>query len=437
MMRMVPAGSKWRGLAVTDLPTRETKAPPSPSEAEPDGAFSPETAPPSEAEPDGAAEDAAAQFRDIDKLLPKPSWLSEPPLREQHWSYENFSRVQLEKRYSELESDFRRALAFISTPTAWDAVTAERIRDLLAQANTALSGRQPNLFLAFSSLDLVERLMASLMAIEALRVRVPSVQRQLNSLDGENAKTLATSLTTTYQTYVHGHDVGEPDPGDTKFWTLVYALEESVAFLSSLRASQWINSGLQLKRLRQYRKWGFVLVFLLLIVMPLLLNGDVVEAWGSSIALTPQTTEVMIAYLSALALAVVGAAGAFISGLMQAQRTRIGFASYQEAVLNSGLRPIFGACAALLLYVFFSWQLIPGVDVTSAGAFVIFAFLVGFSERYFLRLLQLDTEEADSEAADRILRRYGFAPAATTAEGAQAAVDTSMKKRTGASKEGA
>ena len=65
---------------------------------------------------------------------------------------------------------------------------------------------------------------------------------------------------------------------------------------------------------------------------------------------------------------------------------------YEESMSNFLLRPIIGGMAALILFIFLSWNVLPGVVFTNIGSVLFAAFLAGFSERYFLRVLNVDEE---------------------------------------------
>jgi hypothetical protein len=66
-------------------------------------------------------------------------------------------------------------------------------------------------------------------------------------------------------------------------------------------------------------------------------------------------------------------------------------------MLRLQLRPLVGALVALILYTMLSWQILPGINIANAGSYFLIAFLSGFSERYFLKLLKVDAEKEDEE----------------------------------------
>jgi hypothetical protein len=90
---------------------------------------------------------------------------------------------------------------------------------------------------------------------------------------------------------------------------------------------------------------------------------------------------------AAFGLAVIGAVGGMISGMLKVRDTRASLASYRASLLNLAVKPLAGALAALVLCALLSWNVIRGLDVTSPGVFLLVAFLAGFSERYFLRIV--------------------------------------------------
>lgn len=51
------------------------------------------------------------------------------------------------------------------------------------------------------------------------------------------------------------------------------------------------------------------------------------------------------------------------------------------------LRPAVGAVAAVVVYLLIAAGVVNGLDVTNPGVYVVAAFAAGFSERYFLRLV--------------------------------------------------
>jgi hypothetical protein len=49
--------------------------------------------------------------------------------------------------------------------------------------------------------------------------------------------------------------------------------------------------------------------------------------------------------------------------------------------------------AAMILFVFISWNVIPGIVFTNLGGILFVSFLAGFSESFFLKKLGVDDEQ--------------------------------------------
>jgi hypothetical protein len=97
-------------------------------------------------------------------------------------------------------------------------------------------------------------------------------------------------------------------------------------------------------------------------------------------------------WFNALGVLVAGMMGGFLSGLLYSRSSRVTLADYQETMLKLALRPMVGGIIALALVVMLSWNLIPAIDPKNAGVFLLAAFLSGFSERYFLKLLDIQED---------------------------------------------
>ncbi len=86
-----------------------------------------------------------------------------------------------------------------------------------------------------------------------------------------------------------------------------------------------------------------------------------------------------------------------MSGLLQVRGSQTNLGDFEISVLLFQLRPIFGAFAALILAVLMSWGVLSDVIVESQGSYILVAFVSGFSERYFIKLLKLNVEENASD----------------------------------------
>jgi hypothetical protein len=115
-------------------------------------------------------------------------------------------------------------------------------------------------------------------------------------------------------------------------------------------------------------------------------------------------------WLMILAIGILGGVGAFFSGLMGIRKNKIQLADYQESMTNYLLRIIIGAMASMILFVFITWNAIPGVVFTSAGGILFIAFLSGFSESFFLKQLGVD----ESDGSTVTMQSGATAPASVT-----------------------
>ena len=57
---------------------------------------------------------------------------------------------------------------------------------------------------------------------------------------------------------------------------------------------------------------------------------------------------------------------------------------------------------ALVLYSLLSWQVLPGITIEGAGSYFLIAFLAGFSERYFLRILDINVENGNGRTTEHV-----------------------------------
>ena len=118
-------------------------------------------------------------------------------------------------------------------------------------------------------------------------------------------------------------------------------------------------------------------------------------------------------WLVNLAVAILGGVGAFFSGLMGIRKNKIQLADYEESMTNYGLRVIIGAIASMILFVFISWEVVPGVTFTNAGGILFVAFLAGFSESFFLKKLGVDDEDAGQNSVQSSMTAPAAAVIAT------------------------
>ena len=180
-----------------------------------------------------------------------------------------------------------------------------------------------------------------------------------------------------------------PRPKARRFW-----LDEAIRLVDRLETAESINRGLQVRRLERIRNVGVLAVFLLIGFAPILVSGSSQALWART---DPGEAMQVTAWLTTLGIGLLGAIGALLSGLLQVRSSPVTFADYEVRGIEVALRVLVGAAVAVTVYYLLSWRAVP-IDVTSAGTFLLVAFMSGFSERFFLKLLGLDAAAlADSD----------------------------------------
>jgi hypothetical protein len=312
---------------------------------------------------------------------PLPNWY-EPRQRRKLRSYEEYMTHKLRSRYMEQENDFRAVFENVKDSGRVDLPTAKRVFDLLHQVRESLEQEQPDLLTCSSALDLAERYMVWLYPPHVAMGVALRVMAKLEPMESDAASLLMEQM----RAILAEHD-------EQAFWQNPYLFGRLRSLLNEL-ISTWnesvlheqIGNALQLRRLRALRWGGIALLAVLLLASPLLANSEVATA---APVLASVDRAIVAGWITGLAMTVVGALGGFLSGLLQVRSARVTLAQYQDSMLKLQLKPIVGGLAALLLYTFLSWDLLPGIVIENAGSYVLIGFLAGFSERFFLRLLEL------------------------------------------------
>lgn len=303
---------------------------------------------------------------------PIPAWYTSSSVKgDRTRNFETFFLQQLRTRYLELEGDFRSVVG--NFPPS-DMPTGETLFSFLQVVRSSLEVDNPDLLTVSSTLDLIERYMVWLYPEHIIRTRVTSTLLKLETLHPYGWKRYAEAL---------------EQPVDNAEY-LRAPLDESIAACNRVVLAEQIGSGLQIKRLEAFRNWGLLMLGLFLLATPFLADPKALAGWpvesllGSGRRINP--------WLNGLSVLIVGMMGGFLSGLLQSRSSRVSLSDYQETMLKLVLRPMIGGIISLILVVLLSWKLIPAINVENAGAFFLAAFLSGFSERYFLRLLDFEDE---------------------------------------------
>lgn len=292
--------------------------------------------------------------------------------------YGAFFRHRLRSRYMELEAVFRGFVGAFRSSDDIDETTAEQIADHLCRARTLLEQEKPDPYMVSDILDLVEQYMVWVTPEQFKDVILMTLQTRLETLPERHRSRYGEEL----HRLLHGN-------GD---WRHHRALVDHVTGLQSQQAKEEsINRGLRVERLESLRTWGLVVLAAFLIGTPLAVNR-------TSITRAPGVSNDFVAVLlSGLAVVIVAAAAGYLSGLLQVRERSVDLVEYQISVLKLQLRPIVGGIVSLALFVLLSWDIVPSVNIETRGSLFLVAFLAGFSERYFLRLIEFRPDDQSEE----------------------------------------
>jgi hypothetical protein len=258
-------------------------------------------------------------------------------------------------------------------------VTAERINDLLHSARIALEQESPNLLMVANALDQVERYMVWLYPPWVAKARINSILLQLEDLPIRGKSLLKNKLT----------ELSQSD-NKSDFGELRSVMDDAIGTINDQLVQDQIGRGLQINRLKSLRLWGLIVLAVFLIFSPFVTNIFEESGWPSQFLI--DEPNIFFVWVNALAVALMGASGGFISGLLQAQSSKITLTEFLENMIKLQLRPLVGALLSLIIFSLLSWDVLPGISIESVGSYFIIAFLSGFSERYFLRLFDFKAE---------------------------------------------
>jgi hypothetical protein len=357
---------------------------------------------------------------------PTPKWYGPPgdaPLfgwvasRAKLKRYEDYLTHQLRARYMELEGDFRTVYANFGNTNTVDQGTAARIVDLLHLSREVLERDAPDLAAASAALDLVERYMVWTYPLHVAEARITTMYLRVETLPPRDRAAFTRQL----DLVCDGNGKLKPGVG----YGLRAVFDELIGGYNRHTLETQLSRGLQIRRLRILRSWGIVLLGLLVAASALTLppTGGLTlpRLSAGGFASTVGT------WLTATSIGLFGALGGFLSGLLQVRNARVTLAQYQQSMLRLQLRLLVGALVALLLYTLVAWKVVPGISVDAQGMYLLLAFASGFSERYFLKLLDLKAEATDDDESveERQDQRPAAAPPDTPVGPHESAAGTS------------
>jgi len=340
-------------------------------------------------------------------------------------SYEDYFASQLRSRYMDLVGRFRNSLPVKPE----DQDLSDFIKELLILSKLTLEQEKlgkMDLISTSSQLDRVEERMVWILPKD---IKISKIHEIILDLDRFKADTKANyeKLLLNCQEHLEDPNFHDNDSCNANIEEIVRAINKDIL-------DKRINNGLQIERLRSLRFWGLVLLSLYIFLFPMVGKFDYYTPYtdlSTSFRLTLNDTipkgvldgmtQLIGGWAVALGFAIVGGIGGFLSGLLQVRTSETNLELYEEAVLLFQIRPIFGAFAALVMFMLISLGALSSVFSTGEGSMALAAFLSGFSERYFLKLLKAEPDSKDKdkepEPKDKDKDRGGQPPAAGELQG--------------------
>ncbi len=275
-------------------------------------------------------------------------------------------------------------------------VYVNRVRDYLNQARDTLQAAHPTLPVAANQLAMAERALIWLYPPQILNDKCRLVRENLAELrpkPEELLKQLDEVMTERLQASVPRVDPaasGTDGAGWERDLRVRQVLSDATSYLHQNEESSLIEDDLQVTRLRKVRLYLIVALFLTMVAVQFSVvpnvdaNGKVF--WPVFASTSFETWVLLL--IGSLGIAVFGAVGGIISGMLRVRDSKALLSQYRTSLLLLSLRPLIGAIAALSLYLFLSWNTISGISVTNPGTYVLVAFVAGFSERFFIGMLR-------------------------------------------------
>lgn len=310
-----------------------------------------------------------------EKAWKQPKWLKQTASEKlKKVGYQSYYLNSLRARYLRLEGDFRTAYGnFYNTPYM-DLVTARRIISFLQTSREALEDDDCDVSDVITMLDMTDQYMVWIYPPHYAKAQAFGMAADLKGQNNPWGEFLER------EAFREGQTLGG----------IRSALDKTKEALNEAKQMAIISTGLQIERLNTASKWSLYVLISSLVFLPLVVRTDS-NVWDNT--MLNQFLPALRPWFAIICAAIFGAGGAFLSSLMAVQRTRTVLTDYQENMKNNQLKLNIGALAAIIVFVFLSWDIIPGVKMQNAGSLVFLAFIAGFSERFFLNLLNINNDE--------------------------------------------
>jgi hypothetical protein len=314
---------------------------------------------------------------------PQPKWAHVKPR-----SYEDYVSRQLRIRYSELEGSMR---TIVEPHNEKDQLIAEQVYGYLQLARELLEAGEESLIEASAYLNLADRYIVWLYSRDCLGPETEKVLARLEHFRPMGWERFKAEIKSCRDVHEIASNVSDLDRRKA-------ALDQAIAAINDSIVEDRISSYLQIRCLGHLMTGGMLLLVALCLAAPAALNINAVEghphwSWWAA-------RDFGIDYFTAaLVVALMGGLGGFLSALMDARRTKMTADVYQERLLLLEIKPLVGSLVSLTLFCLLSWAVVPAVSPKNFGSYMLVAFVAGFSEKYFLRLLPFDQIRGSKSSA--------------------------------------
>ncbi|TIC89178.1 hypothetical protein E8D34_01380 [Nocardioides sp. GY 10113] len=327
-----------------------------------------------------AAPDAVARFRDPGPVSSQRAY--------RHSLYKASQVSLLLSRYTRIRGDLLMAWPGVrSGGTDSQREAGVVCADLLREARSQLEARRVMLTSVANLLSLSERALVSLYGADLMRYRLHTLRNRLRGLDDvphAEVENLCLAISGLRQ---HRREQVET------------AVKDALTYLSEQDEKRLIEDDLQVSRLTKAVWYVGIGWLLLLAIVPFVSSvqrgSDGQLIWPVRTFASADWFDLMF---GAVSLSVVGAVGGVVSGMLTVRGSSTTLQDYRRSLKWMTLKPLFGAIAAVVMYFFLSSGVVNGVGITTPGPYIVAAFLVGFSERYFLSFLDRSLEAPPAEA---------------------------------------
>jgi hypothetical protein len=278
----------------------------------------------------------------------------------------------------------------IEPRTKRDQFIAEQVYGYLRRARELLEKGEASIIEASAYLNLADRYIVWLYPRDCLRPETEKVLARLEHFKPIGWVRFKSEIMNCHA--VNGESIDESDLDPRKA-----ALDQAIAAVNEAIVEERISTHLQIRCLGHLMFAGLCLLAALCLASPLALNGSAMKGLPNGPSWIH--TFGVDSFGAAIVVGLMGGLGGFLSALMDARRLKMTIDIYQERLLLLEIKPLVGALVSLILFCLLSWGVIPAISPQNFGSYLLVAFVAGFSEKYFLRLLPLDPNEAKSPKA--------------------------------------